>query len=156
VLNVDVRPEDQQDQRFVFGDSGDGEERPVREGKSCLQKYKERPENLENLSYLEFLLKYDFSSLQNIRKRSRAPDRVLRYLPEYKPDQEEDFGRVKMMLHYPFRQIDDLKRVGAAAEPWETFKEAYAYCKASHDDHDPDLYFIEVEEPEDPFEEPGR
>jgi len=26
VLNVDVRPEDQQDQRFVFGDSGDGEE----------------------------------------------------------------------------------------------------------------------------------
>ena len=156
VLNVDVRPEDQQDQRFVFGDSGDGEERPVRQGKSCLQKYKERPENLENLSYLEFLLKYDFSNPRNIHKRSRAPDRVLRYLPEYKPDQEEDFGRVKMMLHYPFRQIDDLKRVGAAAEPWETFKEAYAYCKASHDDHDPDLYFIEVEEPEDPFEEPGE
>ena len=42
-----------------------------------------------------------------------------------------------------------LKRVGAAAEPWETFEEAYAYCK--HHDH---LYFIEVEMPEDPFEEP--
>jgi hypothetical protein len=52
VLNVDLRPEDQQDQQYVFGD---GEERPVGQGKSCLQKYKERPGNLDNLNYLEFL-----------------------------------------------------------------------------------------------------
>ena len=154
MLNVDLRPEDQQDQQYVFGGSGDGEGGSVRQGKSFLQKYKEHPGNLNNLSYLEFLLKYN---MRTMRKRSRASDRVLKYFPEYKadnPGQEEDFARVKMMLHHPFRHVDDLKRVGAATEPWETFKEAYVYCRAFHDDHDPDMYSVEVEELEDPFEEP--
>jgi hypothetical protein len=94
-------------------------------------------------------LKYDFSNPRNIRKRSRALDRVLRYIPEYKPDkpdQEENFARVNIILFgasllklgtevvfslsemlltqfFPIRP--DLKRVGAATEPWETSKEAY-------------------------------
>jgi len=44
--------------------------------------------------------------------------------------------------------------VGAATEPRETFKDAYAYCKESNDDDDGDDRNFKVEEPEDSFEEP--
>lgn len=112
-VNVDLRPEDERAMTFVFGDNGDGSEDTVRQGLSPLEKYKRRDEELGDVTYLKFLLRFNIQSASNIYElRLGTPSRVLVYFPEYKrerPEQEEDYCRVKMMLHHPFRDVEDLK-----------------------------------------------
>jgi hypothetical protein len=142
-VNVDLRPEDERAMTFVFGDNGDGSEDTVRQGLSPLEKYKRCDEELGDVTYLKFLLRFNIQSASNIYElRPGTPSRVLVYFPEYKrerPEQEEDYCRVKMMLHHPFRDVEDLKLVGSiAGQPWGTFKEAYTHCESNHhheDDH---------------------
>ncbi|OXV08435.1 hypothetical protein Egran_03803 [Elaphomyces granulatus] len=97
---------------FVFGDNGDGSEDTVRQGLSPLEKYKRRDEELGDVTYLKFLLRFNIQSASNIY--------------ELRPGT-------------PSSGVEDLKLVGSiAGQPWGTFKEAYTHCESNHhreDDH---------------------
>ncbi|OXV07665.1 hypothetical protein Egran_04570 [Elaphomyces granulatus] len=127
-------------------------EEELEAGLSPLEKYKQRNEELGDVTYFKFLSRFNIQSANNIYElRPGTPSRVLNYFPEYKrerPEQEEDYCRVKMMLHHPFRDVEDLKLVGSVAgQPWGTFKEAYTHCQSNHH-HEDDHY--DVPEPPEP------
>jgi hypothetical protein len=66
-------------------------------------------ENRREITYMQFLKLYNFNTS---KKRTRAPPRVLNFYPQYdRTQQQEDYTRVKLMLHHPFRNIEDLKTV---------------------------------------------
>jgi hypothetical protein len=54
-------------------------------------------------------------------------ERVINMFPRYRPDQVEDYGRAKLMLHHSFRNVDDLKFIcGIHDRPCATFADAWA------------------------------
>jgi hypothetical protein len=105
--------------------------------KSCVQKYLQRPEELEGTTYLSWLLRYGF---KHKRLRKRSADRVLNFFPRYSPVEEsEDFARVKLMLHHPFRTFENLMVVEHQA--CSSFQEAYQRCQQHHAGrHEKDTY----------------
>ncbi|KAH7038972.1 hypothetical protein B0J12DRAFT_606491, partial [Macrophomina phaseolina] len=156
VINVDCRPEDQQPITFDI-------DRGQTKGKmSLLQRYKQRCEDeaapafLENLTYLDMLLNFNFTG-QSSRwsRRTRGRPRVLNYFPRYKPEgsQYEDYCRVKMMLHHKFKtRIEEIFDEFAEWRP-TTWAEAYEVCRATHTHHLPDyLDELPTVEDDDEFE----
>jgi len=143
VLNVNCRPLDQQPSYITIED---GEVKTA--GKSIFEKYMDRPPDLSNLTLLDFLRNFDHRSY---RKRPRAPPRVLQYFPRYKAERDsvqyEDYCRVKMMLHHPFRDIDDL--LNHEDGKFSTWVDAYAVCRSTHGHHDPDGLPKEIQVPDD-------
>jgi hypothetical protein len=115
---------------------------------------------LAKLSHLDFLRNFDHRS---IRRRPRAPARVLSYFPEYKGDAGSarfgDYYRVKMMLHHPFRDIKDLLNLDGTnlegeGENADNWVEAYARCQLNHGSHESDDLPKEIQVPDDDeFEE---
>lgn len=82
VVPVDLRPEDQQGQRYTFSYGADAEQpESVQATRSWLRKYKERPQRLSQLSYLEFLQWFNVAG-DNYTERRR--ERVLNFFPLYK------------------------------------------------------------------------
>jgi ATP-dependent DNA helicase PIF1 len=68
-------------------------------------------------------------------------DRVLNIFPRYRLDEVEDYGRVKLMLHHPFRDVNDLKHIpGIHDHPCATFADAWAIadelCEYPPEDRD--------------------
>ncbi|KAH0826840.1 hypothetical protein AYO21_07253 [Fonsecaea monophora] len=118
---VDCRPEAQQATNYRLEDEGD----TLRRGQSPLQKYKLRPERLEGISFLQMLRLYNFRRSDQMQLRPRAPPQILNYYPRYKPSDVENYARIKLTLHVPFREIDDLLRLDD--ERFETFPEAFDY-----------------------------
>ena len=112
---------------------------------SPVEKYKQRHPDLESLTLFKFLL-YDFARIDRIRPRPRAKARVLNYFPRYQPTDEENYARVKLMLHCPFRQIEVLKYPDDL--PHDTFKEAWNYWRDAHP-HSIEPDFLEKELPEE-------
>ena len=78
----------------------------------------------------------------------------MMYFPIYKWKKDpENYGRVKLMLHHPFRVVEDLKqRDYPDEEPWATFAEAYEHCRHNHT-HENDAYGDDIPEPEPEFED---
>jgi hypothetical protein len=104
------RPEREQADAYGFGEEDEGAGGTLRKALSPFEKYKRLPDTLSNLSYLEFLEYYNFARLDQITKRRGNRARIPMYYPEYKlSGNVEDFVRVKLMLHHPFRQVDELK-----------------------------------------------
>ena len=148
IINVDCRPERDQNQAFVIHD---GEVEAA--GLPALQKYKERDRVLySDLTYLEFLRHFNFTGKQ-FKRRPRAAARVLNFWPRYKADpqgeQFEDYCRVKLMLNHPFKEVEDLK------SGYETFTEAWqrvCHRQPGHE-HPEDHFNAPLEAPDDEFEE---
>ncbi|KAF7179242.1 hypothetical protein CNMCM7691_008174 [Aspergillus felis] len=106
----------------------------LKRGKSPLQKYRERPEAFESVTYLQFLRCYDSARINEIRIRPNAPARVLNYFPVYKRDEQpDDFARAKLMLHHPFRVIEELKTIDY--DDFESFEGAWQYCQYCQHSH---------------------
>src|SRR5436305_6371606 len=103
-LNVNCWPLDQQPSRIVIEN---GEVNNA--GRLVFENYMGRPPELSNLTLLDFLRNFDH---RNYKRRPKALPRVLQYFPRYKAERDsaqyEDYCHVKMMLHHPFRDIDDL------------------------------------------------
>ncbi|KAJ5171639.1 hypothetical protein N7492_004232 [Penicillium capsulatum] len=149
VIPVDLRPEALH--RVTFHprrDDGD-----LAQGSSKCYKYMARPPPIEDVTYLRWLRAYQHTGAQLPRRR--AKDRVLRYFPIYDPDKDvEDFARVKMMLHHPFRDMQDL--LSLEDNHFPTFTDAYTWCRQAHVGiHEADCYGeITVEDvPEELFED---
>lgn len=98
-------------------------------------------------------------------KRARLEEQlsviyINRYFPIYRYDAEderEDYARVKMMLHHPFRSQEDLLRVDGVI--YDSFDAALTMCRANHT-HPHDHYGKPIQDtPEQLFEdtpEPGE
>ncbi|KAM4067942.1 ATP-dependent DNA helicase PIF1 [Hirsutella rhossiliensis] len=115
-------------------------------------------QSTRTLTYFELLTKVDFTRPAAWHYYSRAPDRVLSYFPRYKAlrgnEQYEDFCRVKLTLHHPHRDPQELKEVDGTL--FDTFSGAYDHCSAVHDVH-PDDYYGDLPPPvEEEFQEEPR
>lgn len=72
--------------------------------------------------------------------------------PVWDVDQYENFCRVKLMLHHPHRDQNELKIV--EGDTFETFAEAFEYCQEIHPNAHPDDYYGDLAPPPEPeFEE---
>jgi hypothetical protein len=134
---VDCRPEDKQDETVVF--DGDG----LKPQRNALQKYRDRvadvarkphlkdPDpNLANVTFLDWLQFYDWDKF---RRFPKARPRVISYWPRYDPKEDEGldgYSRVKMMLHHPFKEVEDLLTVDG--QVFDSLVEAYVYCSEQH------------------------
>ncbi|EED11952.1 hypothetical protein TSTA_000300 [Talaromyces stipitatus ATCC 10500] len=134
VINVNLYPENERQTLYIQ----DGQE-----------------QGSDDINFLTFLKQVDFRNAKNMRQlQDDNPDRVLKYFPQYKPGQQpEDYARVKLMLHHPFKNISDLLIDPDMCEVFKSYTEAYEYCCQNHmDDHKPD-YYEEAPRPEaDPFD----
>ncbi|KAG5927022.1 hypothetical protein E4U60_000278 [Claviceps pazoutovae] len=74
------------------------------------------------------------------RWRPKALPRILNYFPIYQnaDDTQEDYARVKLMLHHPHRRFEDLKQIDGVS--YTTYVEAYQHCQQHHQDHPQDYY----------------
>jgi hypothetical protein len=74
---------------------------------------------------------------------------AINYYPRYshKPDAEdyEDFCRVKMMLHYPHLELNDLRVIDGETVSWQ---EAYEHCQIFHAGLHEEDYLIDPEDPD--------
>jgi hypothetical protein len=149
IIPVDLRPESEQSDRFTYNDTTD----ELNRGKSLLEKYVQRPHNFEAITYLDFLLHFEHQRTPTFRRPTARP-RVLRYFPKYKPDKDfEQFARVKMILHHPFRTTASLLE-REDGSTFETYAEAYnATCRHVHTHENDFLGGPEIEEVEDEFED---
>jgi hypothetical protein len=153
VLYVDCRSEHQHGQTFTINqgdEDADGDEGP-QQGLSPLAKYKRRLDEHFDVTYLDFLLHYNYSKVNKIALRPRGKPRVLSYFPIYREAaQAEYYARVKLMLHHPFRDISDSKTVEGIE--YESFYEAYIVCQEVHA-HPDDFYRTLEPLPDDELED---
>jgi ATP-dependent DNA helicase PIF1 len=140
VLNVNLRRPEEHAQLFFAPDGAedDNVQQPgqPQKGKTLIQKYQDRADELENVRYVDFCRKYTHD--KNPRLRPRAKDRVLNIYPRYKVATEyEDFSRARLMLHHPWRILNDLLYDDVDEEEKVTFAEVYGNCHLFHN-HDKD------------------
>lgn len=63
----------------------------------------ERIDTYENVTYICLLRCHDHRKPYSLRPR--AKNRILTYFPKYSPEDTENFGRAKLILHHPFREL---------------------------------------------------
>lgn len=131
IIPVDMRPEDQQSQRF------EGKGANVAEESNILQKYKARENHIHtnNTTYFQWLTLYNW---KYSTVRPRASPRILDYFPKYKSD-TDDFARVKLSLH-PFRDVTELLTV--VGNVYQTHLQAFEACQLYHNHDDYDYYGV--------------
>ena len=142
VIQLDCRPEDQQKHQLQIDEDG------VNLRTSLLHKYKHRDEEYEDATFFDFLRLRDYSTW---KIRHRAKPRIINYWPRYSSDPASDeyehYCRVKMMLHHPFRAIDNLL-AGPEGQLFESFEMAYSFCQQHHlGEHEED-FLEEVKSPD--------
>jgi hypothetical protein len=134
VRSVDCRLPERHNHTLEFSENDE----VVEQKKTAYEKYLERPEDLEGVSYFEFLERWNFAAPNpgTWRKwQHPAKPRVLYYFPRYKPipthRQFEDFCRVKLMLNHPHRAYDELLTVDDVR--FDNHKAAYLHCQQHHE-----------------------
>jgi hypothetical protein len=131
-ISVDLRHPDQHSHLYRV-DAGE-----TRRGLSLLEHYMQRPVDLGDVSYYTFLRSHAHRAPYNLRTRSL--DRILNYFPRYPADEIDDYGRAKLMLHHPFRQLDDLLFIEAIHdERCDTYYQAFEFCR-EHCNHPRDSF----------------
>lgn len=132
VVNFDCRPENIQPDLLVL-DTGE-----ISAQRSVLQRYRDRitdtgnaNEAVKELSLLDWLRGWDWKLW---RERPRAPLRVINYYPRYVSDPKSetyiDYCRVKLMLHHPFVDWNDLLVVDG--QLYGSYIDAFRACSRSH------------------------
>lgn len=148
LVTLDCRPEGMQKDLIVL-ESGE-----TTAQRSALQRYQGRLTDtangnaaLEGLSLFDCLRNWDWLTW---RIRPRAAARVINYFPRYPKDPKSstysDYCRVKLMLHHPFVDWEDLLIIEGQA--YESYTDAFRACSQLHS-HPEDFYT-------DPDTEPGN
>lgn len=113
----------------------DGDQRSVT-GKSILQRYMERPPDMNDMSLHDVLTGYTWNK-SRWRKR-RQQNVIVRAYPRFSPDPDddnyEDYCRTKVHLHHPFAQLDDAIR-RPDPENNISWRQAYAACQTGGPHH---------------------
>ena len=112
-------------------------------------------DQLEDVTLFDFVWHWNVSN-NTVRRRPRAPARVLQMFPMYQsaPDRPgfEDYCRVKMMLHHPFSEPSELRMPNEVGE--QTYTAAYHLCQLEHHgQHDMDPLDIKADEEAEPEED---
>jgi ATP-dependent DNA helicase PIF1 len=146
-VSLNCRPDKDQSQAISIED---GEASISR---SPCRKYRDRLTDtkgglhLQDVSLFQWLREYNFEGKCKWKPRSKALQRVINYYPKYSslPNSSdyEDYCRVRLMLHHPFVNPDELLVVDGVR--FDTFSDAFRSCQESHS-HPPDFY----EDPVDP------
>jgi hypothetical protein len=131
----------------------------TRRGLSLLEHYMQCPVYLEDVSYYTFLRSHAHRAPYNLR--TRGLDQILNYFPRYPADEVDDYGRAKLMLHHPFRQLEDLLFIEAIHdERCDTYYEAFEFCRKHYnhprDSFDDDMPKLEPSVYEDTQEDPDE
>ncbi|KAJ2966261.1 hypothetical protein NQ176_g10232 [Zarea fungicola] len=150
VVYVDCRPLEQHGRSYRVDDD-------VSEAVGSYQKYLQRSETYEGITYLDYLQSYNLRTWR--RLRVNAKHRVFSYSPRYPPveasPQFHDFCRVKLMMAHPHRSPDELLTVDG--QHFESFMAAYQFCRQRHRSHKDDYYgdvgATELHAEEDEFEQ---
>ncbi|KAF4993680.1 hypothetical protein FDECE_13356 [Fusarium decemcellulare] len=155
VRTVDCRHPDNHWQADLLPAEG---EEAVRLAKNSYQKYLSRPPGWEDYSYFRFLTRIDFTRRPQLwREFPHASDRILNYLPRYRSDpgssEYEQYCRVKLMLHHPHTDHNELLTV--EDETFSTYSVAYNRCRRVHQDAHPDDYYGYLEDPLEPEDDLG-
>jgi hypothetical protein len=137
VATLDCRPDEDQDHLITVDDES------VQTKKSPLQRYRarttksDRPE-VVTVSLYTWLRAWDWHA---VCERPRAPLRVIHYFPRYpsNPDSDkyDDYCRVRLMLHHPFKHPTDLLTVDG--HDYESYPDAFYACRRLHT-HPADSY----------------
>jgi hypothetical protein len=114
-------------------DSDSGE---LKAQRSPTKHYRDRVKDSNNedlrdsVTLFDWIQDWDWSKF---RRRARALSRVINYFPRYSSDPEsssyEDYCRVKLMLHHPFEEWDDLLKVDG--EVYGSYADAFSVCRVS-------------------------
>ena len=139
LVGLDCRPDDVQRDLIVL-ESGE-----VTAQRLVLRRYRDRLTDTKNgnaalidLSLFDCLRHWDWLTW---KVRPRASPRVINYYPRYSNDPESqtyaDYCRVKLMLHHPFVDWDDLLMVDN--QVYRSYIEAFQACHRSHT-HPEDFY----------------
>jgi ATP-dependent DNA helicase PIF1 len=152
-LSVDLRHPDEHSHLYRV-DAG-----KTRRGLSVLEHYMQRPADLNNVSYYTFLRSHGHRAPYNLRTRSL--DRILNYFPRYPADEVENYGRAKLMLHHPFRKLDDLLFIEAihneqCANYFKAFEVCRERCNHPHDGFDDEIPQPEESVHKDTQEDPDE
>ncbi|EED14664.1 conserved hypothetical protein [Talaromyces stipitatus ATCC 10500] len=149
-ITMDCRPETEQPANFANTEDADDRE-TLRRSLSPLDKYKKRPSIFDHVTYFTFLRTYDFGSVKNMYERSTAEKRVINYFPIYDSEKQPgDYARVKLMLHHPFRVMQDLLTIDNNS--FGSYAEAYEYCKSACS-HENDFYGEKLIQPDPTHED---
>ncbi|KIX04765.1 uncharacterized protein Z518_05635 [Rhinocladiella mackenziei CBS 650.93] len=153
VLLVDCHPESHQATTYCLEEDGES----LKRGQSPLERYKLRPEEPKDLAYLRVFRLYDFRGPpEKMTLRPRVLPRILNYFPHYRPTVDvEEYARVKLTLHVPFRAVDDLLRLDNCDPPFASFADAWSYWQVTHS-HNAESDYMEEPPPEpeeDDFED---
>ncbi|KGQ02733.1 DNA repair and recombination protein PIF1 [Beauveria bassiana D1-5] len=128
IAYVDCRPLEQHGRSYRVDED-------VSEAVGSYQKYLQRSETHEGITYLDYLQSYNLKTWR--RLRVNAKQRVLSYFPRYQPvaasPQFHDFCRVKLMMSHPHRSPDELLAVDG--QRFESFAAAYQCCQQRHHSH---------------------
>ncbi|OAQ96606.1 hypothetical protein LLEC1_06670 [Akanthomyces lecanii] len=130
---VDCRPLEQHGRSYRVDEN-------VSEAVGSYQKYLQRSETHEGVTYLDYLQSYNLKTWR--RLRVNAKQRVLLYFPRYQPveasPQFRDFCRVKVMMAHPHRSSDEVLAVDG--QRFESFMAAYQCYQQRHHSHKDDYY----------------
>ncbi|KAJ3454226.1 hypothetical protein MRS44_018120 [Fusarium solani] len=139
-LQIDCRNPDMHS-RFLRIDADEVDEAP-----NVYEKYCQRPEALEDLTYVSFLKYWNFHSKNPSKWKQWQPGnvngrpRVLVYFPRYQADPEgqqwPEYCRVKLTLNHPHRRHDELLMFDG--HRFNSHAQAFSYCWQHHshgDDH---------------------
>ncbi|KAI8710625.1 ATP-dependent DNA helicase [Fusarium sp. LHS14.1] len=139
-LHIDCRNPDMLS-RSLRIDADEVDEAPNVYEKDC-----QRPESLEDLTYVSFLKYWNFHSRDPSKWKQWQPGnvngrpRVLVYFPRYQADPEgqqwPDYCRVKLTLNHPHRRHDELLMFDG--HRFNSHAQAFSYCWQHHshgDDH---------------------
>jgi ATP-dependent DNA helicase PIF1 len=114
-------------------------------GLSAYKKYKHRLDEVEDITFLDFLLHFNHT---NYKRRPRAKPRVISYFPCYKGDpchlQYPHFCRIKLLLHHPWREYEEVATCTDEFGAPDYIASYQAYV-ASHQ-HLPDYFCIRTVE----------
>ncbi|KAL1749919.1 hypothetical protein FB107DRAFT_173603, partial [Schizophyllum commune] len=141
------------------GDDDEGGGR-VATGESVLQRfvwsssvYMKRPPNMEDMSLLHVLMHFRWTKGSWRKRRASDHPVVIRVYPRPSPDPEgdefEEYCRIKMQLHHPFRTLDGILTESGAA----TWSAAYRACCHSDHTHPTDTLRVWADESREVVEE---
>jgi hypothetical protein len=140
VVTLDCRPERNQQEMVTL----DASDKP-KVSKSKYEKYKERdPDEFENITLLEWMRRANKQGTALIRPST--PDYIVNYFPRYNANPNKgqflDYCRCKLMLHHPFREVEELLTIDGVT--YDTYTEAYDACFSKHDHSSIDDYYDDL------------
>ena len=127
IIALDCRQEAEQSVAYEFNKG-----QIKQSGHSLYKKYRLRPVDTEDVTFLDFILHYNYNKYT---RRPRARPRVISYFLHYKSNrsnpQYSDYCYIKLLLHHPWRECENIATIiNEFGAP--DYIATYKTCEQSH------------------------